>query len=156
MRKNSQPQQSCKILGILFLTVGTVVAFIEIFFPLLTYSNTDILSLEFESAAISFAVLILLNGLLPTMLYISTKKCSRTFSIICIVWGTLNMLLNLCIIYIRLGNIPTFPITALFIDTMLAKILFVLLNEVLFSYFVFFVSTLLFMRCIISSLKKHK
>lgn len=143
-------------IGFISFIIGVAISFVEIFCPLLSYSfNSKAFKMDLICSIISFSILILINIFLPILSYINLNKHSKKISVIVLILCLINICFNIFFVYIILNNLPIFPITFLFIDTMFAGVLFVFFNNVIIAYFAFLVSTSLFLITTIFSIKNH-
>ncbi len=141
-------------IGSIFLSVGIMISFIEVFLPLLSYGfNSKAFIPDLIGSIISFLILILINIFLPILSYININKCSKKISVTVLILCVVNMCFNIFFIYIRLNNLPLFPFSFIVIDTIFAGVLNIIYN-VKIAFFPFLVSTSLFFITAIFSIKK--
>ena len=65
-------------IGFIFLSVGVIISFVEIFLPLLSYSfNSKAFTLDLIGSVIAFLILMLINSFSAILSYINKDKCSK-------------------------------------------------------------------------------
>lgn len=137
-----------------FLLIGITISFIEIFLPLLSYGfGSKALIFDITASIISLSILIFINIFLPILSYTNLRKCSKKISVIVLILCVINICFNIFFIYIRLNNLPLFPFSFVVIDTIFAVILNIIYN-IKIAFFVFLISTSLFLITSIFSIKK--
>ena len=141
-------------IGFVFMIIGIMISFIEIFLPLLSYSfNSKAFILDLTGCIISFSILILINIFLPILSYINMNKYSKKISVIVLILCVINICFNIFFVYIRLNNLPLFPFSFVVIDTIFAGVINIIYN-IKIAFFAFLVSTSLFFITTIFSIKK--
>ncbi|HCD81071.1 MAG TPA: hypothetical protein DEQ65_01795 [Ruminococcaceae bacterium] len=130
--------------GFIFLSVGITVSFVEIFLPLLSYGfNSKAFTLDLIGSVISFLILMLINSFSAILSYINKNKCSKKIQAAILILCVLNLCFCIFFIYIRLNNLPLFPLSFIAIDTVFAGIINIIYN-VKIAFWLFLISTFLF------------
>lgn len=155
--KNKISHVKINLLNISFtsLIIGSMISFVEIFLPILSYNfNSKSFILDLTGSIIAFSILILINVFLPILSYINQNKYSKKASSLVLILCIINICFCVFFIYLRLNNLPLFPLSFIFIDTVFAGVLNILYNVKL-AFFAFLVSTSLFLITTIFSIKNH-
>ena len=143
-------------IGLIFMIIGITISFVEIFLPLLSYgfSGKGFIG-DLIGSIISFSILILINIFLPILSYINLNKYSKKISVIVLILCIINMCFNIFYVYIILKNLSLILGSSLVIDTIFAVVLHIIRHNVKIAYFVFLVSTSLFLIATILSIKNN-
>lgn len=131
-------------IGFIFLSVGVIISFVEIFLPLLSYSfNSRAFTLDLIGSVIAFLILMLINSFSAILSYINKNKCSKKLSVTILILCFLNLCFCISAIYISLNNLPLFPLSFIVIDTVFAGIINIIYN-VKIAFGLFLISNCLF------------